>query len=144
LPGVQSITPTAGEHTSALALPSAGRKGASPLPFVPKIARLEVPDVDDKAGGSDAREEDGTCHDGMNKGEMTFLHTLHSHCVDELLLVVFMLWSDGDSFSHQPAAIMGFHITAFRIQDASLRGLAAFPRLKVKSSLTFATYSNLD
>jgi hypothetical protein len=134
LPGVKSITPTTGENTSALALPSAGRKAASPLPFVPKIVRPEVPDVDDKAGGSIAREEDGTCHDGLIEGEMTFLHTLHTHCLDELLLVVFMLWSDGDSFRHQPEAIMGFHITAFRIQDASLH--AAFPLLKVKSSLT--------
>jgi hypothetical protein len=88
LPGVKSITPTTGE-TSPLALPLAGRKGASPVrTFVPKIVQLEVPDVHDKAGESDA-----TCHDGLNEGEMTFLHPLRTHCLDELLLVVLVMYS---------------------------------------------------
>jgi hypothetical protein len=50
-------------------LPSAGRKGASPIPFVPKIVPI-VPGVNDKGGESDAREEDDTCHDGLIEGEM--------------------------------------------------------------------------
>jgi hypothetical protein len=69
LPGVKSITPTTGDNTSPLALPSAGRKGASPIPFVPKIEPI-VPEVNDKGGESDGREEDGTCHDGFIEGEM--------------------------------------------------------------------------
>jgi hypothetical protein len=70
VPGVKSITPTTGD-TSPSAFPSAGRKGASPIQFVPKIVP-PVPDVNDKTGGSDVREEDDTCHDGLIEGEMIF------------------------------------------------------------------------
>jgi hypothetical protein len=68
LPGVK-LTSTTGDTTSPLALQSAGRKGASPIQFVPKT----VPLVSDVKAGSDARQqEDDTCHDGLNKGEMLF------------------------------------------------------------------------
>jgi hypothetical protein len=62
----------------------------------------------------------------------------------ERLLVVFILWSDENSLRYQHEAIVGFHITAFRIDDPSFQGLAEFPLLKAKSSLTIATDSNLD
>jgi hypothetical protein len=52
--------------------------------------------------------------------------------LDEVLLVVFILWSDG-SFRYQHEAIMGFHIRTFRIHDPSFQGLAAFPLLKAFS-----------
>jgi hypothetical protein len=68
LPGVKSITPTTGD-TSPSACPSAGRKGASPRQFVPKIV---PPFSDDKADGRDAREKDDTCHDGVIEGEIIF------------------------------------------------------------------------